>query len=399
MPKIKIFVMTHTIFTPPKETMYEPLHVGRALGQELGYTGDDSGDNISELNPLFGELTGFYWLWKNLPYISWEDEEDANAKENEKLQNDDLEYIGICHYRRYFEGKDGFLTEDEALQLMSEYDMVTSQRSLSAKKTYDTYAEIHHAKDMDATIASLHKLYPEYDEAARVVLEGRENCFGNLMILPVGEFMQYSEWLFNILLDAASSIDPSSYDAYHKRVYGFLAEVLENIWVRYHERSCGWKILPQKILYTQEKSETVALKLSVAELLQQNKPEEARDLYEKFLELRPDVAYPAADLLGETPIIRHLLYIIVTDRAAGVSGIYDETKDLGELVRLYRDTYDKLQILSLEEDSEDVESALYFLKEHMISEAMIEVMLRNDLSQLFHREALRPERIRRRLEM
>ena len=169
--------------------------------------------------------------------------------------------------------------------------------------------------------------------------------------------------------------------------------------MRYHERSCGWKILPQKILYTQEKSETVALKLSVAELLQQNKPEEARDLYEKFLELRPDVAYPAADLLGETPIIRHLLYIIVTDRAAGVSGIYDETKDLGELVRLYRDTYDKLQILSLEEDSEDVESALYFLKEHMISEAMIEVMLRNDLSQLFHREALRPERIRRRLEM
>ena len=82
-----------------------------------------------------------------------------------------------------------------------------------------------------------------------------------------------------------------------------------------------------------------------------------------------------------------------------MSGIYDETKDLGELVRLYRDTYDKLQILSLEEDSEDVESALYFLKEHMISEAMIEVMLRNDLSQLFHREALRPERIRRRLEM
>ena len=76
MPKIKIFVMTHTSFTPPKETMYEPLHVGRALGQELGYTGDDSGDNISELNPLFGELTGFYWLWKNLPYISWEDEED-----------------------------------------------------------------------------------------------------------------------------------------------------------------------------------------------------------------------------------------------------------------------------------------------------------------------------------
>lgn len=56
----------------PKDEMYLPLHVGAegkfdASGKplDLGYTKDNTGENISEKNSYFCELTGLYWAWKN----------------------------------------------------------------------------------------------------------------------------------------------------------------------------------------------------------------------------------------------------------------------------------------------------------------------------------------------
>ena len=91
--RTKIFVMTHKKFHSPQNEIYIPLQVGRALGENLGYLGDDIGESISELNPFYGELTGLYWLWKNYQ---------------------DVDLIGVCHYRRYFfDGSGKLMTKDE----------------------------------------------------------------------------------------------------------------------------------------------------------------------------------------------------------------------------------------------------------------------------------------------
>ena len=84
--KIVMIVAAHKAYRMPEDPMYLPLHVGKAgKSLELGFQGDDTGDNISEKNPEYCELTGLYWAWKNL----------------------DADYIGLSHYRRYFRGKRG----------------------------------------------------------------------------------------------------------------------------------------------------------------------------------------------------------------------------------------------------------------------------------------------------
>lgn len=46
--------------------------------------GDDTGENISNKNDYYNEMTAVYWAWKNY----------------EELGNPD--YIGLMHYRRHF---------------------------------------------------------------------------------------------------------------------------------------------------------------------------------------------------------------------------------------------------------------------------------------------------------
>lgn len=59
-----------------------PLQAGAALTDiRIADVTDADGDNISEKNPYYNEMTGLYWLWKNTK----------------------LDYSGICHYRRQFE--------------------------------------------------------------------------------------------------------------------------------------------------------------------------------------------------------------------------------------------------------------------------------------------------------
>jgi hypothetical protein len=58
-----------------------PIHVGRTLSKEhLPMAGDDTGENISYKNGAYCELTAVYWAGFNL----------------------NSDYIGLCHYRRFF---------------------------------------------------------------------------------------------------------------------------------------------------------------------------------------------------------------------------------------------------------------------------------------------------------
>ena len=78
--KIKILVAYHKDDIFPLEDVYFPIHVGKSISSiDLGIQGDDDGENISNKNPFYCELTAIYWAWKNIK----------------------ADYYGLCHYRRY----------------------------------------------------------------------------------------------------------------------------------------------------------------------------------------------------------------------------------------------------------------------------------------------------------
>ena len=59
---VRIYVMTHKQFQQQLPNIYQVLHVGAKGKVDLGYLRDDIGDNISNKNPNYCELTGLYWM-------------------------------------------------------------------------------------------------------------------------------------------------------------------------------------------------------------------------------------------------------------------------------------------------------------------------------------------------
>ena len=82
----------------PSDPVYLSVHVGAAGKKDIGYTPDNTGENISTKNPNFCELTGLYWAWKNL----------------------DADYLGLVHYRRYFTRKEVHSVEGKKKQILTE---------------------------------------------------------------------------------------------------------------------------------------------------------------------------------------------------------------------------------------------------------------------------------------
>lgn len=93
---IKIIIAAHKKYWMPTDPVYLPVHVGAEGKASIGYTPDNTGDNISSKNPHFCELTGLYWAWKNL----------------------DADYLGLVHYRRYFTRKEVHNIEAKKNQIL-----------------------------------------------------------------------------------------------------------------------------------------------------------------------------------------------------------------------------------------------------------------------------------------
>lgn len=217
---IKILVATHKKYWMPEDTVYMPIHVGRENKDDLGYIGDNTGDNISVKNPNYCELTGLYWAWKNL----------------------DCEYIGLCHYRRYFSSKvkgnslkdkqNAILEQKDYEKLLQEYDVILpNKRNYYIETVRSQYEHAHNKQDLLEVENIIKEKYPTYSDAFTKVMNSRKLYIYNMFVMKKDLFNEYCKWLFDILFTLETRIDISNYDQYNARVFGFLSERLFNVWL------------------------------------------------------------------------------------------------------------------------------------------------------------------------
>ena len=221
-----IYVITHKKFTPffVDNLHYRILHVGLNGNTDESYLNDNNGDNISEKNPNFCELTGLYWIWKN-------------SVDNE------MSITGLVHYRRYFTNKKKLpktedekfeivLTEKELREKLKNVDIILpKKRNYYIESIYSHYKHTMYIEPLDETRKILEEKYPEYLEEFDKIYKKTSAHLFNMFVMKKEILNEYCEWLFDILFELEKRIDPSQYDSFHARYVGRISERLLDVWI------------------------------------------------------------------------------------------------------------------------------------------------------------------------
>ena len=227
---IKLFVACHQPLEVPNDPLLVPIQVGTVLADKRfeGFLHDDLGENISDRNRSYCELTAQYWAWKNI----------------------EAEYYGFFHYRRYLypetaakrpyriekaAGREALrkLGYDGFASLIGKYDLVApigEDMHISVREHYAA-APYHHRCDLELAEQILKELHPGMKDAAERYLSGSVCYFGNIYIMKRNVFHDYCGWLFPILEEYDRRADKNGYSAQELRVDGYLAERLFGIWL------------------------------------------------------------------------------------------------------------------------------------------------------------------------
>lgn len=253
MSKIKLLICYHKPATLFRDEIMTPIHVGRANAKKRyahdpdnkdfrwmldNMIGDDTGDNISEKNGTYNEMTSLYWAWKNY---------DA-------LGNPD--YVGLMHYRRHFVWRENehivynidnfdentYLDEinyspEKVRNMVEGCDFVAHIGKVI--NVYNHYVENHRKEDLDLAVEIMLEKYPEYKEITEEYFRGDYSNFCNMFIFNKKIFFEYCSWVFDILEEFEKRADTTE-----KRF--FISERLTGIFIAklMKDKSLKYKTLP-----------------------------------------------------------------------------------------------------------------------------------------------------------
>lgn len=228
---IKILVCCHKQSRLPSNSLFLPIQVGKASSEvDLGIIGDNEGNNMSEKNSSYCELTGMYWAWKNLKNI---------------------DVIGLCHYRRYFDFKgvcpilspciqlptnkfsDRIIEPDLTfLEQLKDGTLIVPRKTYYKLPVYANYCTNHISDDFKLLCRIFENEPEKYKRSFfRLMYNSNAVTHYNMFLMRWGDFDKYCSWLFDILAKVESQTDISHYNSVQKRIYGYMAERLMSVYI------------------------------------------------------------------------------------------------------------------------------------------------------------------------
>lgn len=204
--------------------MYIPVQTGADESPSIGYQGDNTGDNISNMHYRFRELVTMYWGGKNL----------------------DCDYYGFCHYRRYFcykkksSPQESILNREEAENLLSKNDIILPKRRKYYIQTLDRhFNQMKFTKDTDLPLLRtvLESVDIKYAQAFDVVMKRTWGHMFGVFIMEKNAYNKYSDWYFSILWKLESKINYTVIPKESTRylIVAYLAEFLMDIYIEANE--------------------------------------------------------------------------------------------------------------------------------------------------------------------
>lgn len=220
--EVSVYVVTHKKVKLDElelDSCYKTIRVGNyAKEHDENTYSDNIGENISQKNPNFCELTAHYWIWKN----------------------DDSNIVGLCHYRRFLSrsvlsNKNSFILNKTAiLESLNSYDILLPYRPIARRTVKQIYLDFGFDKDLDILREVINEKYPEYLCDYDELMLRHSNYPANMLICKKELFDKYSSWLFDILFEVEKRTDLSNYTQQQARIYGYMSERLLEVWVKHN---------------------------------------------------------------------------------------------------------------------------------------------------------------------
>lgn len=240
----KILICCHKTCELPKDDIFLPIQVGAAISDvDLGMQRDDmiNGlpcDNISAKNKSYCELTAMYWAWKNI-----------------KKLYPNLEYIGLNHYRRFFnfnhfksfredfiknvsEIKDYKVNRVKLQSLLNRYRFLISKSHMYKFSMFYTYCIFYNSEDYRILKNAIKEVQPDYYSDFIQVME-RGNVYSpfNMFFMSWKDFDAYCTWLFSILTVVEKKSIFKYYTPQQMRLFGYIAEFLTQVYMRRYRKN------------------------------------------------------------------------------------------------------------------------------------------------------------------
>lgn len=218
-----------------------------------GLLRDDTGDNISNRNASFSEMTAIYWVWKNVK---------------------GLDAVGFCHYRRFFDFRPSLWHSTRQTSLRNQRQVERHQQYFADRSAIDRhlaggsilvacpeilpvnageqYIWTHSAEHYLMLVNHIVERHPRYSRHISGQLREPKLYANNMFIMPWRLFEELCEFWFDCLfsIESQSRVTSAGYQA---RVLAFLSERILDLHFRWLRES-GHTVVEYPIFFLEQEA-------------------------------------------------------------------------------------------------------------------------------------------------